>query len=120
MFDEMKMMEDEKGKAMVAAQERKVPVEQKGLEFGTKSLTLETDEKNTELEEQKLALVVEEQKRKRVVKDRAIMFMDPNNMVERARQYWQFSCRYVLAKMCGGDNDEGGGNGSVDGDGSNA
>ena len=58
-------MEDEKGKAMVAAQEWKVPVEQKGLEFGTKRLALETDEKKPALGEQRLDWWVRCKKAKR-------------------------------------------------------
>lgn len=43
--------------------------------------------KKIEIEKQKLALSIEEQKSKRVVDDRAIMFIDPSNMDDKARKY---------------------------------
>lgn len=60
----------------------------------------------------------EEQKSKRVTEERAIMFMDPNKMDERARQYWEFTRAEILSKSvssAGGDN----GGGGNDGDGGN-
>lgn len=67
-------------------------------------------EKKMEIEVQRLALETQEQNNKKVVDKRAIMFMYPRKMGERARQYWELTHGDILAKSFGGGGDNGGDN----------
>lgn len=88
-FYELKMMEEERWKAKVATEERKVQAGERRLPIEEQRLAMEAEERinKRQIEEHRLALEAEEHKNKRSAEEHAIMFMDPSKMDERARQY---------------------------------
>ena len=72
-WNELKMLEDEKWKAKLAVEERKVKAEERRLA----------------LEEKRIHDA-------RKAKERTIMFVNPNTMDETARKYWELTRGEIL------------------------
>ena len=75
-WNELKVLQDEKWKAKLAAEERKLKAE-----------------------ERRLALDEERIRDAKKAEERAIMFMNPNTMDETDRKYWELTRGEILASL---------------------
>jgi hypothetical protein len=100
-WNELKALEEEKWRSKLAVEERRIALEEERLS------------KEKKIEEQRLALEVEKLAKEREDADRTIMFMNPSNLDDKARAYWEISRAKILARESGGGGDDGGGRDGV-------